>query len=101
MSSTYSSSSSILIAAEDKRELHRFSGWKQHAAWVTVGLAFLLGGGVGGQAAIQASRGQPIFPSHITAPVPGHAASHTTGSPLLAQTAYRGWSTIDGGPPIP
>jgi hypothetical protein len=105
MSSTSSSSSSILSPAEDKRELHRFSGWKRHAAWVSLGVAFLLGSGVGGQAAILASSGQPIFMSHITSPVLGQDASRTSGSPALAERVWRGWNTIDGnldgGPPIP
>jgi hypothetical protein len=106
MSSTSSWSSSIIIPANDKRELHRFSGWKRHAAWVILGLAFLLGSGAGGSVAIlHSSRGQPIFSPHITLRAIGRSASRITGSPALADRSWRNWSSTDGdiggGPPLP
>jgi hypothetical protein len=105
MLSTSSSSSSMFIPAEDKRELHRSGGWKRHAAWVILGLAFLLGSGTGGSVAARLSRGQPIFTPHIALPAIGRVAGRTTASSALAETGSRNWSTtgnyIDGGPPIP
>jgi hypothetical protein len=105
MSSTSSSSSGIFIPAEDKRELHRYSGWQQHAARVILGLAFLLGTGAGGSVAARSLGGQPIFTPHITLPASGEAAGRTTASPALAESGWGNWSTTSdgfgGGPPVP
>jgi hypothetical protein len=101
-----STSSSIFYPAEHKRELGRYSGWKRHAAWAVLGMAFLLGSGAVGSVAARSSRGEPVFTPHITAPAIGRSAVGTSGSlALVTETGWTRWGTIDdgfgGGPPIP
>jgi hypothetical protein len=98
--------SSNFISAEDQRDLHRYRGWKRHAAWAIFGIAFLLGTGAGGSVAVRSLGGQPIFTPHITSPAIGRATGGTSASPALAEISWSNRSTDDGssfggGPPVP
>ncbi|PWT70474.1 MAG: hypothetical protein C5B60_12095 [Chloroflexi bacterium] len=105
MPSITSPSSSNFIPAEDKRELHHDIAWKQHASWIILGLAFLLGTGAGGPVSIRSSTGHPISTSHVSAPAIGRVEGRPMGSLELADRVWTRWTTTasdtNGGPPVP